>query len=197
MGWPRPKKPATEVRVQERAIGVSGVDENGSAFLDIESGGGTPLSPLSPLSPATSTRNLLDRTEGKDAPMVKPKKQPGTFRLVWRWWRAELLFSIASVFLLAMIITILRLCDGSYPIGFHLFDLLTLNGLIALLATINKACLTAPVCSAMMQEMWLYFDSEASKENPTSRLWHMDLYHQASNSSWGSLMFIRHFGRAR
>jgi len=96
-------------------------------------------------------------------------------------------FSVAS---LCTIVGVLCAFNGQAAADLHLPKGLTLNGLIAALASINRACLTAPVCSALMQEMWLYLASEAKRASSRSCLQDLNDYANASNNVVGSLRFL-------
>lgn len=109
--------------------------------------------------------------------------------IIW-WWIPELAASALSVICILCIAIVLRIYDGRVATDLYLSGSLTLNGLIAALATFNRACLTAPVCSAIMQEMWIYFANESEKENCASRLKDLDIFHKASTGSLGSLEFL-------
>jgi len=120
---------------------------------------------------------------------------PITFRTICRlfvWWLPELGASVLSAVSLACIVYILRTFRGRSATDVHLPKPLTLNGLLAVVATINKACLTVPVYSAMMQEMWIYFAAEAKAVVCKSRLQEMELYTNASIGTLGSLVFLVH-----
>ena len=108
------------------------------------------------------------------------------------WWLPELGASILSVASLLGIVYILRTVRGRSVTDVHLPKHVTLNGLLAAIATVNKACLTVPVYSGMMQEMWIYFAAEARAVVCRSRLREMELYTNASISTLGSLVFLVH-----
>jgi len=117
---------------------------------------------------------------------------PTTFLSTLAWWLPELFASALSVVSLCSIVGILYMFDGRAAADVHLPRYLTLNGLIAAIATINRACLTTPVCSAMMQEMWLYFARESKRATSKSRLQDLDIFAEASNSVTGSIKFLAH-----
>jgi hypothetical protein len=117
-------------------------------------------------------------------------KNPRTIFNVLPWWLPELTSSVLSITSLLCIVIVLRNYEGRLATDLHLPSSLTLNGLIAFVATINRACLLMPVCSAIMQEMWLYFAHEAKKPVCMSRLQDMELFANASHSSMGSVVFI-------
>ncbi|KAF2155789.1 hypothetical protein K461DRAFT_310403 [Myriangium duriaei CBS 260.36] len=106
------------------------------------------------------------------------------------WWLPELVASLFSVISLGCIVAVLSVFDRRSATDVHLPRYLTLNGLIALIATINKACLTVPIYSAIMQEMWLHFAAEARSTSCKSRLRDIELYTEASRGTWGSLLLL-------
>jgi len=108
------------------------------------------------------------------------------------WWIPELVASVLSIASFCSIVGVLLTFNGRAAAEIHLPRYLTLNGLIAAIATINRACLTAPVCSAVMQEMWLYFASEAKKASSRSCLYDLSSYTEASSGAVGSLKFLAH-----
>lgn len=118
------------------------------------------------------------------------RTKPRSFLDILFWWIPELVSSALSVACILCIAIILRIYDGHVATDLYLSSSLTLNGLVAAIATINRACLTAPVCSAIMQEMWLYFASESKKNDCASRLQDLDMFHKASTGGWGSLRFL-------
>ena len=112
---------------------------------------------------------------------------------VLAWWIPELLASLVSVFTLGCIIGVLRKYNHSLVTDIDLPNYLTLNGLIAALATVNRACLNTPVCSALLQQMWLYLAAQSKSKDPSgSRLRDLELYTEASSGVWGSLVFLCH-----
>jgi len=108
------------------------------------------------------------------------------------WWIPELVASALSITSFCAIVGILYKFNGRLAADLHLPRFLTLNGLVAAIATVNRACLTTPVCSAMMQEMWIYFSDEASRTPCRSRLQDLEIFTEASNSAIGSIKFLAH-----
>jgi len=113
------------------------------------------------------------------------------------WWLPELAASVLSLALFASIVGLLRTYDGRLAADLQLTSSLTLNGLLALIATINRACLTAPVASAIMREMRLYIAQEGESEACKSRLNDLELFAHASNGVAGSILFMLHARRTR
>lgn len=122
--------------------------------------------------------------------------QSSRFRILF-WWIPELVATVLSLVAFACTCIFLRICDGQVASAVHLPSPLTLNGLLALLSTINKACLMTPVASATMQEMWLYFAHEAGSQACQSQLQDVGLYANAASGALGSLRFILRIRRTR
>lgn len=124
------------------------------------------------------------------APAVRRKTRP--YLAVISWWIQELIASACSIVSFAAIVIILK------PYNLHAVDRLnlpnglTLNGIIALLATLGRACLCAPVCSGILQEMWLYLARESRRSCPESRLKDLELFTSASYGTVDSVRFFAH-----
>lgn len=114
-----------------------------------------------------------------------------------RWWLPEIFASVLSVACLVCIVVVLRIYDRrgldevSFPSG------LTLNGVIALIATINRVALMIPVGSTLSQEAWLWFSPAAQQKVSRSKLGDLELLDNASRGVGGSLKFLLHGGRRR
>ena len=82
--------------------------------------------------------------------------------------------------------------DGHDATALGLPYSLTLNGLIAAMATVNRAFLNAPLCSVIMQEMWIFFALEAERPASAcrSRVIDIELFAKASTGAFGSLTFM-------
>ena len=78
-------------------------------------------------------------------------------KTLFRWWSTELVASLLSVGSFVAIAFLLLQSRGSPPDNDYLLPSLTLNGLVALLATIARAALMVPVASALSQDIWLAF----------------------------------------
>ena len=113
-----------------------------------------------------------------------------------RWWLPEIFASVLSVACLVCIVAILRVYDRrgldqvNFPTG------LTLNGVIALIATINRVALMVPVGSSLSQEAWLWFSPVTHQKVCPTRLRDLELSDDASRGAWGSLIFLL-YGRHR
>lgn len=118
--------------------------------------------------------------------------------LVLTWWFPELFASLISIALFYCTIVILLIHDGVLLTELRLPNSLTLNGVVAALATANRACLSTPVCSGLLQQMWIYLAEESTvKGAPGVRLRDLELYTEASTGAWGSLLFIPKVRSAR
>jgi hypothetical protein len=119
-------------------------------------------------------------------------KRKSPYLDVVSWWIPELISSALSVASFVSIVIVLLSYDRCAVARLGMPSGLTLNGIIALLATIGRVCLCAPICSALLQEMWLYFAKESSKQSPKSRLKDLELFFRASYGTTGSLEFLAH-----
>lgn len=126
-----------------------------------------------------------------DSHSAWPTSEPSRSSILL-WWLPEIAASAFSLISFASMIWLLYTFDGHGATTPRLPRPLTLNGLLALISTINKACLTAPMASATMQEMWLHFTSESSSNRRKSRLRDLDSYGQAALGHVGSLKFLLH-----
>jgi hypothetical protein len=147
------------------------------------------------LSPSLSRCSLAvddsDAVSDRDDDSSLGPARGNTYFEVCSWWIPELFASLLSVVTLGCIIAVLRTYNGSLLTELDLPRYLTLNGVVAALATVNRACLNTPVCSALLQQMWLYLATESKvKGSPRSRLRDLELYTDASTGAWGSLVFL-------
>jgi hypothetical protein len=104
-------------------------------------------------------------------------------------WLPELVSSSLSVISLVCLVLVLRIYNGRPLTDLDLPPYLTLNTVVALIATINSACLTAPICAALMQEMWIKYLDKIER-NKDCQLRDMVRFYDASNGVIGSLMFL-------
>lgn len=105
------------------------------------------------------------------------------------WW-PELLASSLSIIALVAIVIVLRVYNGRSIDNLNLPRYLTLNGLIALIATFDRMFLVIPIGSALSQEAWLWFAKNEGKMFPKSRLRDLNRSDSASRGAWGSLLFL-------
>lgn len=124
-------------------------------------------------------------------------REQSTFLEVVGWWIPELIASAFSVASFVSMVALLLVYDRYAAERLNMPSGLTLNGLVALLATIGRVCLCAPVCSALLQEMWLYLARESRRPNPRSQLKDLELFTQASYGTVGSLLFLAHLSSTK
>lgn len=112
-----------------------------------------------------------------------------------KWWWPEVLALLCSLISFASIIGLAKHFRGhglqrtGLPAG------LTLNSLIALLATISRAALLIPVASALFQEafIWLYMDRQRPSRD--GQLRDLEVSHEAAQGAVGSLKLLRQLRR--
>jgi hypothetical protein len=147
------------------------------------------------ISLSSSHRTLIPTgrdTDESHAALIKPSTSDTSRTKSYRssflkWWFLEILASIISVAALLSTVIVLRHYDGRGLNDLNLPNSLTLNGLIAAIATLNRGALMIPVGSAMSQEVWLWFSSAAHKD---TRFLDLELSDGASRGAWGSLVFL-------
>ena len=111
-------------------------------------------------------------------------------RSITLWWVPEIVALLLSVAALLAIAIVLRIYDGRALTDLNMPKDLTLNGIIAAIATFDRIFLTVPVGSAISQEVWLWFARNNKKTSPRSQLQDLGLSDQASRGAWGSFIFI-------
>lgn len=113
------------------------------------------------------------------------------------WWIPEIIASTLSVASFASIVVVLLIYDRHAVAGLNMLSGITLNGIIALLATVSRVGLCAPVCSGLLQETWLFFARESRRTIPKSRLRDFELFFKASYGTLGSLEFLLHLTNSK
>ena len=111
-------------------------------------------------------------------------------RSITLWWIPEISALLLSIAALLAIATVLKIYDGRALTDLNMPRYLTLNGIIAAIATFDRIFLTVPVGSAISQEAWLWFARNNEKTSPRSQLQDLGLSDQASRGAWGSFIFI-------
>ena len=101
-----------------------------------------------------------------------------------RWWLPELFASSLAFASLVSIVAVLRAYRGRDIQDVQLPRYLTLNGLIAILATISRTALMVPVGSVMSQECWLWLS------NSRGLLVDIEHFDGASRGAWGSVQLL-------
>ena len=107
-----------------------------------------------------------------------------------RWWVPEVLASILSIASLLAIVIVLRVYDGRSIDDLNLPQYLSLNGLVAAIATFDRVFLVVPIGSAISQEAWIWFAKNDGVPQPQSHLRDLNRSDAASRGAWGSLLFI-------
>lgn len=125
-------------------------------------------------------------------PLHAKTYQRSPYFRVLGWWTPEIIASAVSIASFASIVIVLLIYDRRAVAGLSMPSGLTLNGIIALLATVGRVSLCAPVCSGLLQEMWLFFARESRRSVPKSRLRDIELFFKASYGTLGSLEFLLH-----
>ncbi|KAK5713367.1 hypothetical protein LTR17_017612 [Elasticomyces elasticus] len=128
--------------------------------------------------------------------LASATKPNASFSIV-AWWLPELAASIIALAALSGTVIVLLVYDGRAATELQIYGALTLNGLIAILATIARASLLIPVCSAIMQEMWLFFADEAKRDASESKLGDMALFANASRGAMGGFVLLVRGGKGR
>ena len=119
---------------------------------------------------------------------LKASWQPlSTLATTLRWWLPELVASFMSVASLLAIVAVLAVYDGHSLDSLNLPRQLSLNGLVAILATLHRMFLAVPLGSLINQEGWLHF---AKNKRPASYLRDLPRFDDAAKGPWGSLLFI-------
>nr|KAK5444628.1 hypothetical protein LTR18_004332 [Exophiala xenobiotica] len=107
-----------------------------------------------------------------------------------RWWGAEIVASILSIASLLSIVILLKEYEGKGINDLGLPSWLTLNGIVATIATLNRVCMMLPVGSALSQEAWLWFSGTGQTGKVSSRLQDLERSDAASRGAWGSLVLL-------
>lgn len=131
-------------------------------------------------SGASSTEQLrsdLEHSNGRGRSKIN-------IRGMVRDWAMEILWSVLGVVFLAIIVVLLAKFDGKPIDGLSLPSGVTLNTVIAFLATICRTVSVIPIMEGISQLKWNWF---ASVQRPVKDLLVFD---QASRGPWGSLRMI-------
>lgn len=148
-----------------------------------------------PKAYARSDEFSLIQDQGSSYRSVGHTSPKPRFRLNIRSWIPELVASFFAVVSLLAIVIVLRVYNGRALGDLKLPKYLTLNGLIAAIATLERVFLVVPVGSALSQEAWLWLVNNEQESVTRSRLRDLSLSDAASRGAWGSLIAIPHSGR--
>ncbi|OHW93480.1 hypothetical protein CSPAE12_07918 [Colletotrichum incanum] len=129
------------------------------------------------------TRGRADTKSGlshKETSLLHTEKQPWSTSLLG--WLPELIWCVVSIASVAALAGVLSRFDGQplpeWPLG------LTLNTLIAFLATLARAAFVIPVSESISQLKWLWY----RQERPLKDFQDFD---SASRGPWGSLQLLK------
>ncbi|KAL7627276.1 hypothetical protein AAE478_001465 [Parahypoxylon ruwenzoriense] len=109
---------------------------------------------------------------------------------VLRWWYLEIIGGLVALASLAAEVGILLRYDGK-PAATWPSTVLTLNGLIAILATVCRAGFMLPVAASLSQARWIRFSGPGQRGY--HRLDDFQLFDEASRGSWGSAQLLWRF----
>lgn len=113
-------------------------------------------------------------------------------RSPFRWWCFEILSIVIAAVCLGGIVLVLALYDGksqeSWP-----SEVLTINGLIAILATTCRTCFMVAVGAGLAQGKWQQLSSRSHREGEPYRLSLYALFEEAAKGPWGSSRLIWQF----
>ena len=131
----------------------------------------------------STTASLIESHFREPTESAKPAPQrKGCLDL--RWWLPEIVASVLSLVSFVSLVFLLWSYQGRSLEDLHLPASLTLNGVVAIISTINRAALMIPVGSIMSQEVWLWLSKRRG------RLADLDLSDAASRGAWGSMQFL-------
>ncbi|KAF2770571.1 hypothetical protein EJ03DRAFT_253140, partial [Teratosphaeria nubilosa] len=104
--------------------------------------------------------------------------------IVFARWLPEVLASFLSLGTFLSTIALLGKYQNRPMSALDLPYGLTLNGMLSVLATLNRACLLVPVGSAIMQELWIYYSAEKDISR-LNGLHSTTRFDAASRGPWG------------
>ena len=144
-----------------------------------------------PFTHISATWPLLDPHGSLLATATRgPRKRAKLFSEL-RWWLPEIFATVLSVASLIALIVLVWNYRGRSLDKLHLPASLTLNGLVAILSTINRAALMVPVGSVLSQEVWLWLSGSSNRSaHQLGRLRDLETSDNASRGAWGSLIFL-------
>jgi hypothetical protein len=113
-----------------------------------------------------------------------PKTQPHASLL--HWWYLDIIAAVTSLASLATIIGVLLAYDGKSQEEWA-SDVLTINGLVAILATVCRGAFMTTVASVLSQEKWNRFSGSTNKFED------FVIFDEASRGLLGSLRLLWRF----
>ncbi|KAK5739673.1 hypothetical protein LTR17_005157 [Elasticomyces elasticus] len=105
-----------------------------------------------------------------------------------RLWALEVLSELVAILGMLGIYTTLHYYEGRPQAAWRMSHL-TLNGVVALLATVTKAALMIPIATGISNRKWLLFAQRPSS-NRTHRLEDFQTFDAASRGAWGSIKLL-------
>ena len=152
--------------------------------------GAVPTASNDTMQPRREDHSLLPSTtcekpepKAGQSPTVDPPS-------VYMSWLPEIAASLLAIGFLIAIVVVLFVYENQLLADIHLPRYLSLNGLIAILATLNRVCLAVPLGSSISQEAWIWLASNQTRPRPRSSLRDLILSDAASRGLWGSLVFL-------
>ena len=126
-----------------------------------------------------------------EKPESKASQSPTAYRpSIYISWLPEIAASLLAIGFLIAIVVVLLVYENQLLADIHLPCYLSLNGLIAIFATLNRVCLAVPLGSSISQEAWIWLASNRTRPRPRSSLRDLTLSDAASRGLWGSLVFL-------
>ena len=144
-----------------------------------------------PFTHMSATWPLLDSHGSALATATRgPRKRTKLFSGL-RWWLPEIFATVLSLASLIALIVLVCVYRGHSIEQVQLPISLTLNGLVAMLSTINRAALMVPVGSVLSQEVWLWLSGSSNRStHQRSRLRDLETSDNPSRGAWSSLIFL-------
>lgn len=146
----------------------------------------------SPSDEKHSYGGLGARLHGRnDTQYSQPATNPVRERSPFRWWSLEILSILAAAGCLGGIVALLIIYDGR-PQQSWSNDVLTLNGLVALLASLCRMFFMVAISAALTQGKW---NQLSARNEGSSGYWLRDfvMFDEAARGPWGSLRLIWRF----
>lgn len=135
------------------------------------------------------TAPSLDEISAPSSPISNPNTNQADIQTtklhppILRWWYLDILATVTAIASLATIIGVLVAYDGKSQDAWP-SKVLTINGLVAILATFCRGAFMTSVASVLSQEKWNRFSESAN------RLEDFALLDGASRGLWGSLQLF-------
>lgn len=106
-----------------------------------------------------------------------------------KWWLSELLAAFISIASFCALVYVLATSDES-PQTTWLSGWLTLNSIVAILATSIKASMGVYLAAAISQQKWNRLSSFSVRGRQGQRIEEFELFDQASRGPWGSVKLL-------